>query len=131
MIIHQFQLSGDLKNKLKKGKMLMNNTKTIGNSISGNHQDNRLENDILNNHGLQVRKQTNKYFFIILCTFDDKINLLQDDVLSVKSYGSHLNRPFKDESHKGSAETMEGEEKRDISKEDLGLDDGKYSFLNF
>lgn len=27
----------------------MNNTKTIGNSISGNHQDNRLENDILNN----------------------------------------------------------------------------------
>lgn len=45
-------------------------------------------------------------------------------MLSVKSYGSHLNRPFKDESHKGSAETMEGQEKRDISKEDLGLDDG-------
>lgn len=107
----------------------MNNTKTIGNSISGNHQDNRLENDILNNHGLQVRKQTKKYFFIILCTFDDKIYFLQDDVLSVKSYGSHLNRPFKDESHKGSAETMEGEEKRDISKEDLGLDDGKYSYF--
>lgn len=48
-----------------------------------------------------------------------------DDTASIKSYGSHKNRPFKDESHKGSAETMDGEEKRDVSKEDLGIDEGK------
>lgn len=35
------------------------------------------------------------------------------------SYGSHKNRPFKDESHKGSLETLDGEEKKDASKEDL------------
>lgn len=52
-----------------------------------------------------------------------------DDTISQKSYGSHKNRPFKDESHKGSAETMDGEEKRDASKEDLGLEDGNYYFL--
>lgn len=50
-----------------------------------------------------------------------------DDTASIKSYGSHKNRPFKDESHKGSAETMEGEEKRDVSKEDLGIEEGKWS----
>lgn len=48
-----------------------------------------------------------------------------DDTASIKSYGSHKNRPFKDESHKGSAETLEGEEKRDVSKEEIGLDEGK------
>lgn len=41
-----------------------------------------------------------------------------DDTASMKSYGSHKNRVFKDESHKGSAETMDGEEKRDASKEE-------------
>lgn len=41
-----------------------------------------------------------------------------DDTESLKSYGSHKNRVFKDESHKGSAETMDGEEKRDVSKEE-------------
>ncbi|XP_055854970.1 sodium channel protein para isoform X31 [Episyrphus balteatus] len=50
-------------------------------------------------------------------------NSTDDDTASINSYGSHKNRPFKDESHKGSAETMEGEEKRDASKEDLGLDE--------
>ncbi|XP_017114867.1 sodium channel protein para isoform X50 [Drosophila elegans] len=50
-------------------------------------------------------------------------NATDDDTASINSYGSHKNRPFKDESHKGSAETMEGEEKRDASKEDLGLDE--------
>ncbi|XP_030378196.1 sodium channel protein para isoform X2 [Scaptodrosophila lebanonensis] len=50
-------------------------------------------------------------------------NATDDDTASINSYGSHKNRPFKDESHKGSAETMEGEEKRDVSKEDLGLDE--------
>lgn len=71
----------------------------IGNSI--NHQDNRLEHE-LNHRGLSLQ---------------------DDDTASINSYGSHKNRPFKDESHKGSAETMEGEEKRDASKEDLGLDE--------
>lgn len=72
----------------------------IGNSI--NHQDNRLEHE-LNHRGMSLQ---------------------DDDTASIKSYGSHKNRPFKDESHKGSAETMEGEEKRDVSKEDLGIDEG-------
>lgn len=71
----------------------------IGNSI--NHQDNRLEHE-LNHRGLSLQ---------------------DDDTASINSYGSHKNRPFKDESHKGSAETMDGEEKRDVSKEDLGLDE--------
>lgn len=75
----------------------------IGNSI--NHQDdNRLEE--LNHEGMS--------------------DLQDDDTASIKSYGSHKNRPFKDESHKGSAETMDGEEKRDVSKEDLGIDEGKH-----
>lgn len=73
----------------------------IGNSI--NHQDdNRLEE--LNHRGMSLQ---------------------DDDTASIKSYGSHKNRPFKDESHKGSAETMDGEEKRDVSKEDLGIDEGE------
>ncbi|KAG5673892.1 hypothetical protein PVAND_003895 [Polypedilum vanderplanki] len=50
-------------------------------------------------------------------------NSKDDDTASIKSYGSHKNRPFKDESHKGSAETIDGEEKRDVSKEDLGIDE--------
>ncbi|XP_065082835.1 sodium channel protein para isoform X33 [Ochlerotatus camptorhynchus] len=70
----EFTIHGDLKNKGKKNKQLMNNSK-------------------------------------------------DDDTASIKSYGSHKNRPYKDESHKGSAETMEGEEKRDASKEDLGIDE--------
>lgn len=53
-------------------------------------------------------------------------DLQDDDTASIKSYGSHKNRPFKDESHKGSAETMEGEEKRDVSKEDLGIEEGEH-----
>jgi len=39
-----------LKNKLKKdSKLLMNNTKVIGNSFQGNHKDNRIESDYLRN----------------------------------------------------------------------------------
>ncbi|XP_055302529.1 sodium channel protein para isoform X17 [Sitodiplosis mosellana] len=45
-------------------------------------------------------------------------NAKDDDTASIKSYGSHKNRMFKDESHKGSAETLDGEEKRDASKEE-------------
>lgn len=59
------------------------------------------------------------------------MSLQDDDTASIKSYGSHINRPFKDESHKGSAETMEGEEKRDASKEDLGIDEGRVEWSCF
>ncbi|XP_055695807.1 sodium channel protein para isoform X23 [Lutzomyia longipalpis] len=96
----EFTIHGDVKNnKSKKSKALANSTNIIGNSIL--HQDNKLEHE-LNYRGLSIQ---------------------DDDTASIKSYGSHKNRPFKDESHKGSAETMEGEEKRDVSKEDLGLDE--------
>uniref|UniRef100_A0A3F2YZP3 Sodium channel protein para n=1 Tax=Anopheles melas TaxID=34690 RepID=A0A3F2YZP3_9DIPT len=101
----EFTIHGDLKNKAKKNKQIMN-SKVIGNSIN-NHQDNKLDHE-LNHRG---------------------VSLQDDDTASIKSYGSHKNRPFKDESHKGSAETMEGEEKRDASKEDLGIDEGSYSLV--
>lgn len=54
------------------------------------------------------------------------MSLQDDDTASIKSYGSHdhTKRAYKNESHKGSAETLEGEEKRDVSKEDLGIDEG-------
>ncbi|XP_026827717.1 sodium channel protein para isoform X17 [Ooceraea biroi] len=81
----------DLKNKLKRGKLCMNNTKVIANSI--NHHDYRLDNDYINQN--------------------------EDDTISNKSYGSHKNRAFKDESHKGSMDSLNGEEKKDASKEDL------------
>ncbi|XP_048512260.1 sodium channel protein para isoform X30 [Athalia rosae] len=87
----EFTIHGDLKNKLKKGKLCMNNTKAIGNSI--NHHDNRMEHEYMNHH--------------------------EEDTISHKSYGSHKNRPFKDESHKGSVDSLDGEEKKDASKEDL------------
>lgn len=78
----------------------------IGNSI--NHQDNRLEHE-LNHRGMSLQ---------------------DDDTASIKSYGSHKHRPFKNSSHKGSAETLEGEEKRDVSKEDLGIFEGLFLGLN-
>lgn len=54
----------------------------------------------------------------------DFIGHLEDDDLSNKSYGSHKHR-FKDESHKGSADDFdEHEEKRDASKEELGIEEG-------
>ncbi|XP_066584602.1 sodium channel protein para isoform X5 [Prorops nasuta] len=84
----EFTIHGDLKNKLKRNKLCMNN-KVIGNSI--NHHDYRLDHDYINN---------------------------EDDTISNKSYGSHKNRAFKDESHKGSMESLDdGEEKKDASKE--------------
>ncbi|KYM97213.1 Sodium channel protein para [Cyphomyrmex costatus] len=87
----EFTIHGDLKNKLKRGKLCMNNTKVIANSI--NHHDYRLDNDYINQN--------------------------EDDTISNKSYGSHKNRAFKDESHKGSMDSLNGEEKKDASKEDL------------
>lgn len=52
-----------------------------------------------------------------------------DDTISQKSYGSHKIRSFKDESHKGSADTIDGEEKKDASKEELGLEEGSNFYL--
>lgn len=54
----------------------------------------------------------------------DFIGHLDEDEISNKSYGSHKHR-FKDDSHKGSADDFdEHEEKRDASKEELGIEDG-------
>ncbi|XP_050676151.1 sodium channel protein para isoform X7 [Leptidea sinapis] len=91
----EFTIPGD--NKYKKGKMLMNNI----NAITDNHTDNRINCDI-NHHGYPIQ---------------------DDDTISQKSYGSHKIRSFKDESHKGSADTIDGEEKKDASKEELGLEE--------
>nr|QLB38374.1 Nav3-3 [Apolygus lucorum] len=75
-------------------KSKMNKVKNhIGNSI-GNHQDNRLDTDYIRNR-------------------------YDEDSISNKSYGSHKHRPLKDESHKGSMESLDQEEKKDLSKEDL------------
>lgn len=61
----------------------------------------------------------NQEYLETLCNLDE-------DVMSTISYGSHKHRPFKDESHKGSANTLDDEEeKRDASKEELGIEDGK------
>ncbi|XP_066904493.1 sodium channel protein para isoform X5 [Halyomorpha halys] len=65
----------------------------IGNSI-GNHQDNRIDSEYIRTR-------------------------YDEDSISNKSYGSHKHRPNKDESHKGSMESLDGEEKKDLSKEDL------------
>nr|QLB38373.1 Nav5-1 [Apolygus lucorum] len=75
-------------------KSKMNKVKNhIGNSI-GNHQDNRLDTDYIRNR-------------------------YDEDSISNKSYGSHKHRPLKEESHKGSMESLDQEEKKDLSKEDL------------
>ncbi|XP_057653296.1 sodium channel protein para isoform X3 [Diorhabda carinulata] len=53
----------------------------------------------------------------------DFLGHLDDDEISNKSYGSHKHR-FIDESHKGSADVLDDqEEKRDASKEELGIDE--------
>ncbi|XP_047506155.1 sodium channel protein para isoform X18 [Pieris napi] len=91
----EFTIPGD--NKYKKGNILMNNI----NAITDNHTDNRINSDI-NHHGYPIQ---------------------DDDTISQKSYGSHKIRSFKDESHKGSADTIDGEEKKDASKEELGLEE--------
>ena len=38
-----YLFEGDLKNNLKKEKLMMNNTKVFGNSFQGNHKDNQIE----------------------------------------------------------------------------------------
>ncbi|XP_015436344.1 PREDICTED: sodium channel protein para [Dufourea novaeangliae] len=91
----EFTIHGDVRNKLKSGKLCMNNSKIIGNSI--NHRDYRLDHDYINQN--------------------------EDDTISIKSYGSHKNMAFKDESHKSSMDSLDGEEKKDASKEDLEQED--------
>lgn len=60
------------------------------------------------------------------------MSLQDDETASMKSYGSHKNRMFKDESHKGSAETLDGEEKRHLGHEDpLDLDGGRWHALTY
>lgn len=86
-----------------------NTLQMIGNSI--NHSsDNSLEHE-LNDRGMSLQ---------------------DDETASMKSYGSHKNRMFKDESHKGSAETLDGGEKHHhhLSHEDrLDLDGGRWHIL--
>nr|XP_031845024.1 sodium channel protein para isoform X22 [Nomia melanderi] len=91
----EFTIHGDVRNKLKSGRLCMNNSKIIGNSI--NHRDYRLDHDYINQN--------------------------EDDTISIKSYGSHKNMAFKDESHKSSMDSLDGEEKKDASKEDLEQED--------
>ncbi|XP_011504558.1 PREDICTED: sodium channel protein para [Ceratosolen solmsi marchali] len=90
----EFTIHGDLKSKMK-GNLCINNTKALVNSI--NHRDYRLDHEYMNHN--------------------------EDDTISNKSYGSHKNRSFKDESHKGSLDSLNGEEKKDASKEDLEDDE--------
>lgn len=93
-LLEIFPLLGDSKTNLKRGKNSVNKSKAIGNSIL--------------DHGSFM------------------MGHLDEDQISNKSYGSHKHR-FKDESHKGSADTLdpdEHEEKRDASKEELGIEDG-------
>ncbi|XP_058802302.1 sodium channel protein para isoform X2 [Phymastichus coffea] len=93
----EFTIHGDLKSKMRES-LCLNNTKALVNSIK--HGAYRLEDYLSHN---------------------------EDDTISNKSYGSHKNRSFKDESHKGSIDSLDGEEKKDASKEDLEdeLDDGE------
>lgn len=70
----------------------------IGNSFTGNYSDNRIENEYYSQH--------------------------EDDRESTVSYGSHRKRGYKEDSHKGSLETFDGEEKKDASKEDFEMGEG-------
>ncbi|XP_015109194.1 sodium channel protein para isoform X1 [Diachasma alloeum] len=91
----EFTIHGDLRNKLRRDRVSINNTKAIGNSI--NHRDYRLDHDYITHH--------------------------DEDTISNKSYGSHENRFNSERSHKGSVDSLDGEEKKDASKEDLEGDD--------
>lgn len=55
-------------------------------------------------------------------------------ICSNNSYGSHIHRSYKNDSHKGSYEDniniLHGEEKKDVSKEDVGHEIGISAELN-
>lgn len=57
-----FFLKGDLTNKLKKGKLCLNNSKVIANSI--NHRDYRLDNDYINQNEDDTIRQVPYKLFI-------------------------------------------------------------------
>lgn len=103
----------------------MNNTKVIANSI--NHHDFRLDNDYIN----QNEDDTIRSVKLFLSRISDVLPEASLESLfnSNKSYGSHKNRAFKDESHKGSMDSLNGEEKKDASKEDLEQEEGRDRFL--
>lgn len=90
-------------------------------TIHGDSKKAKKQKSMLNNINVSMVRDGRGSLIIIWNSSTSQ----DDDTASIKSYGSHKNRPFKDESHKGSAETMEGEEKRDVSKEDLGIEEGK------
>lgn len=87
-----YLFEGDLKEILKKGKLALNNTNIIGNSYAGLHPDNRIDSDYLTQH--------------------------DEDTYSNISYGSHRKRIYKDESHKGSVDSAEGDDKGDFTKDE-------------
>ncbi|XP_045512248.1 sodium channel protein para isoform X6 [Pieris brassicae] len=115
----EFTIPGD--NKYKKGNILLNNI----NAITDNHTDNRINCEI-NHHGYPIQVSTfllNQNLYNVYPIIFQILNFQDDDTISQKSYGSHKIRSFKDESHKGSADTIDGEEKKDASKEELGLEE--------
>lgn len=150
MFLSFFFFKGDLKNKLKKGKLCMNNSKVIANSI--NHRDYRLDNDYINQNEDDTIRWLSFFSFMESFSFFFFWIVIEDYyyfpffsflngklykfpfcfilffiwyLCSNKSYGSHKNRAFKDESHKGSMDSLDGEEKKDASKEDLEQEEGK------
>ncbi|EEB14510.1 sodium channel protein type 4 subunit alpha, putative [Pediculus humanus corporis] len=89
----EFTIHGDFKEKLRRSKMALNNkNNVIGNSYAGLNSDNRFESDYITHN--------------------------EEDTYSNISYGSHRKRIYKDESHKGSIDTFEEDEKGDMSKEE-------------
>lgn len=107
-----FTLKGDLKNKLRES-LCINNTKALVNAM--NHREYRLDHDYMNH----IEEDTIRYFNE---PFDLRFEKLHYIFFWYCSYGSHKNRSFKDESHKGSLDSLNGEEKKDASKEDLDED---------
>ncbi|KAK6643773.1 hypothetical protein RUM43_000036 [Polyplax serrata] len=74
----------------------------IGDGMEFTIHDNRIESDYLTHH--------------------------DDDTYSNISYGSHRKRIYKDESHKGSVDTFDDVEKRNLSGEELDGDLGSLTF---
>lgn len=54
-----------MKNKLKRGKLCMNNTKVIANSI--NHHDYRLDNDYINQNEDDTIRSVNFFSKLFMC----------------------------------------------------------------
>lgn len=102
-----------------KTSLCMNNSKALVNSL--HHRDYRLEEYINHNEDDTIRLANQFHKKKKLKIISNQLRFFLSH--SNKSYGSHKNRSFKDESHKGSLDSLDGEEKKDVSKEDL--EDGK------